>query len=577
MHQRGTVGCLSSDRRAGVKRLEKGPWGMSTRQSGSMSKEELIQRDMQRLHAMGYAQELYRAMGGFSNFAISFTIISILSGSLTLFYFGLGTAGPLAGSIGWPVVSLFVVIVALSMAELASAYPTAGGLYYWASKLGGPGWGWFTGWFNLIGQVAITAGIDYGLATFANIWLNSVWNVPYTAGSTLIIYGIVLILHATMNTFGVRLVAALNDVSVWWHIGGVLLIVGCLLFIPAHHSLALAFHGGFTTSGFPFWYGFLLGLLLAQYTFTGYDASAHMTEETVGAETRAPWGVVMSVVISAIAGYILLMGLLVAIPTALHHADLTACKAGGFSGTTNCAIYTAANYNPTGAPIPNSVGYVLNTALGSGLGRALLLLIIVAQFFCGMSSITANSRMFYAFSRDGAMPFSNVWHRLNKRYRTPSNAIWLGAVLSFLLGVPSLWNYTAYAAITSIAVIGLYIAYVLPVYLRRRAGDSFVKGVWHLGRWSPVLNWIAILWVVFITILFMLPTVAPFTGFNASTFNFTPLVLVGVVAALTIWWFVSVRHWFKGPVLQGTAEQLARIEAEFGEPSAAVPTEGAPV
>ena len=142
---------------------------MSTKVS---AKEELIREDIKRLHGMGYAQELFRAMGGFSNFAISFTIISILSGALTLFAFGISSAGPVAGSIGWPLVSVFVVIVGLAMAELASAYPTAGGLYYWSSKLGGPGWGWYTGWFNLLGQFAITAGIDYGLAFFFDFWLS---------------------------------------------------------------------------------------------------------------------------------------------------------------------------------------------------------------------------------------------------------------------------------------------------------------------------------------------------------------------------------------------------------------------
>src|SRR5215471_4657360 len=165
--------------------------------------EELIRADVRRLHAMGYAQELYRAMGGFSNFAISFTIISILSGTLTLFTTAYQQTGPIAASVGWPLVSIFVVIVGLSMAELASAYPTAGGLYFWSSKLGGPGWGWFTGWFNLIGQFAITAGIDYGLATFAVVWINlKVPSIIPDPPTILYAYAIVLALHALMNIFG---------------------------------------------------------------------------------------------------------------------------------------------------------------------------------------------------------------------------------------------------------------------------------------------------------------------------------------------------------------------------------------
>src|SRR6476469_6426450 len=131
-----------------------------------------VTRDTERLHALGYAQELRRSMGGFSNFAISFTIISILSGTLTLYGTGLNYGGPVMEAYGWPIVSVFVLIVGLGMAEIASKYPTAGGLYYWASKLGGPVWGWFTGWFNLIGQIAITAGIDYGAAIFTDALLN---------------------------------------------------------------------------------------------------------------------------------------------------------------------------------------------------------------------------------------------------------------------------------------------------------------------------------------------------------------------------------------------------------------------
>ena len=135
------------------------------------------------LHALGYAQELSRRMSGFSNFAISFTIISILSGTLTLYYQGLNYGGFVEEAYGWPIVSVFVIIVGLGMAEIASKYPTAGGLYYWSSKMGGPGWGWFTGWFNLIGQIAITAGIVYGSAIFADSLLQLLWPGTFTGTS----------------------------------------------------------------------------------------------------------------------------------------------------------------------------------------------------------------------------------------------------------------------------------------------------------------------------------------------------------------------------------------------------------
>jgi amino acid transporter len=177
-----------------------------------------------------------------------------------------------------------------------------------------------------------------------------------------------------------------------------------------------------------------------------------------------------------------------------------------------------------------------------------------------MSSVTANSRMIYAFSRDGALPASMFWHRINKRTRTPTNAIWLAAGGAFLLGLPYLWNPTAYAAVTSIAVIGLYIAYVLPTLLRLLQGDSFQRGPWHLGKWSKPIGVVAVAWVIFITVLFMLPQVSPVT---AQTFNYTPIAVLVVLGFAGTWWVVSARKWFTGPKVQGTPEELAAIEREL--------------
>ena len=247
--------------------------------------------DVELLHRMGYAQEQRRRMSTFSNFAVSFTIISILSGCLTLYAYGMNTGGPIVMNIGWPLVGIFVTLVGLAMAEVCSSYPTAGGLYYWAAKLGGDNsaaWSWFTGWFNLLGQIGVTAGIDFGLAFFSTALLNLVFNYPTDPPWVILIYAVVLFLHGLLNTFGVRLVALLNDISVWWHLIGVVVIVGALLILPSHHqSPSFIFTHFVNNTGWDFplapVYVFLLGLLLAQYTFTGYDASAHMTEETENA------------------------------------------------------------------------------------------------------------------------------------------------------------------------------------------------------------------------------------------------------------------------------------------------------
>lgn len=493
--------------------------------------------DEQRLHELGYAQELSRRMSGFSNFAVSFTIISILSGCLTLYGFGMNTGGPVMIVWGWPIVGLMTLLVGLAMAEVCSSYPTAGGLYYWAAKLApsnGPAWSWFTGWFNFLGQVAVTAGIDFGAAFFLNAFLALQFGFEATPGHTILLFGIILVLHGLLNTFGVNLVARLNDISVWWHVFGVLIIVGALAFLPDNHQSASFVFTEFVNntgwgSGF---YVALLGLLLAQYTFTGYDASAHMTEETHQAARSGPRGIVMSIVVSLAAGWALLIGLTFAIQD--YDAEVA-------SATPPAQIFI--------------------DAIGLTGGKLLLLIVIGAQLFCGMSSVTANSRMIYAFSRDGALPFSSFWHRVNKRTRTPTNAVWLAAGGAFVLGLPYLWNTTAYAAVTSIAVIGLYIAYVLPTFLRLRKGEAFQRGPWHLGRWSRPIGTVAVIWVCFIAILFMLPQVSPVT---AKTFNYTPIAVLVVLGFAGIWWLVSARRWFTGPKVQGSAEELAAIERELG-------------
>src|ERR1700689_1057925 len=197
--------------------------------------------DTARLHALGYAQELRRRMSGFSNFAVSFTIISILSGCLTLYGYGMNTGGPAIIVWGWPIVGGMTLLVGLSMAEVCSSFPTAGGLYYWSAKLArknGAAWSWFTGWFNFLGQVAVTAGIDFGAAFFINAFLNLQWNVSVAHWVTILIFAIVLAVHGLLNQFGIRLVSLLNDVSVWWNIIGVLLIVAVLVFVPPHHASA---------------------------------------------------------------------------------------------------------------------------------------------------------------------------------------------------------------------------------------------------------------------------------------------------------------------------------------------------
>jgi len=538
-----------------------GSTGIQATPTGTASRD-----DVQRLHEMGYAQELKRGMGAFSNFAVSFTIISILSGCLTLFGYGMLVGGPASSAYGWPLVGIMVTFVALSMAEICSSYPTAGGLYYWAAKIAprnGPAWAWFTGWFNFLGQVAVTAGIDFGFAAFFSAFLAIAFDIEITRLILVAVYTGILAIHGLMNTFGIKLVALLNDISVWWHVVGVLVIFAILFIVPDDHtSFANIFSfsktadpgevpgfingTGFTNGIFGTTvYAFVIGMLVAQYTLTGYDASAHLTEETHDADVAGPRGVYRSVVVSVIFGYILLMGVWYAVQ--------------GQEGYENALGFQLATGN-VAAP-----AQIFLDAVGKGTTIFMLLIVVGAQFFCGMASVTANSRMIYAFSRDGALPGSRLWHTINKRTRTPTNGIWLAVTLSWLLVAPAYWfgSIVAYFAVTSIAVIGLYIAYVMPTFLRLRAGDSFQAGRWNLGKWSKPIGTIAVVWVLFICIVLMLPQFAPAGGKLIDYLNYAPIAVGIVIGFAGLYWLLSARKWFKGPKVQGSPEELAAIERDL--------------
>ncbi|MFF2650190.1 amino acid permease [Streptomyces sp. NPDC058045] len=465
----------------------------------------------QRLRELGYKPVLARRMNGFGNFAISFSVISILSGCMTLYGFGLGTGGPAVMMWGWAGVGLFVLFVGMALAEVTSAYPTSGALYYMADRLGGRRWGWYTGWLNLLGLLGAIAGIDYGCALFTGAFLNLQWGFDPTPGSTMLIFIAILLVHAVLNLFGVRLVSVLNSVSVWWHLAGVALIVAVLAIVPDHHQPPkFVFTEFVNDTGWhnPF-YVAAIGLLLAQYTFCGYDASAHLSEETSNASVSAAKGIVRAIWVSWLAGFVLLAGLTFAIQD--------------YAGTVNSA---------TGVP----PAQILLDALGSGGATALLLVVIVAQLFCGNAEVAAASRMVFAFSRDNALPGSSLWRRVSSRTQTPVPAVWLSVGVACVLALPSLYSATAYGAVTAINVIGITPAYAIPVFLRLRAGDRFQKGPWHLGRWSRPVGWIAVVWVAFVTVLFCLPQSSPIT---IDSMNYAVIALAAVLILSSVWWYVA--------------------------------------
>lgn len=430
--------------------------------------------DEAELRRFGYAQQLKRGMSGFGNFALSFSVISILTGAVSLYGWGLTLGGPIEMTIGWPIVSIMTLFVAVSLAELASAYPTAGALYHWATILGGARLGWWTAWLNLIGQVAVVAGVDYAFATF----LREALGLPARQATQLLIYGATLLGHGILNHVGIRVVTLLNELSAWYHLAGTALLVGALVWLaPLNPPSFLFTHFvGAAPNGvvYPLAYACLIGLLQAQWTFTGYDASAHVAEETKGAQQAAPRGIVNAVWVSGAVGFIMLLVVTLAI------RDL-----------------------PAAAAAPNAFTYILYNALGPRLGSLLTWMVLGAMWFCGLSSVTSNSRMLFAFARDGGAPGSKWLARVSEKHRTPAVAVWTCVATAFALAI---WS-RGEEVIVSISTIGFYASYGLPILLawRARKQARLMRGPWHIGGWSAIVNVIAVAWIAVISIVFMLP------------------------------------------------------------------------
>jgi amino acid transporter len=484
---------------------------------------DLIADDVQTLHRLGYAQELLRRMSGFSNFAISLSIICILSGGVTSFHQGLCSVGGAAVGLGWPLACLFSLAVAATMGQVASAFPTAGGLYHWASVLGGRGWGWATAWLNLAGLVIILAAINVGtfqfllgpvgpLVGYRPEAVNEGTRVAVQLAALLAITAS----QALVNHLGIRLTARLIDFSGYWILFiSVALTVALLCYAPALDPARLITFHNFSglPEGHATWprteslaWLFLLGLILPAYTITGFDASAHTAEETVGAAANVPRGIVRAVLVSGLFGWVMLSAVVLTIP------DLGQAAAQG----------------------ENAFAWVMDRVLPFPLALALYVGIGVAQYLCGLATVTSASRMAYAFARDGGLPFSGRLRQVHWQYRTPVAAIWTVAAAAVLFTV-----YTpVYSTIVTACTIFLYLSYILPTALGFFAyGRSWTAmGPWRLGRFYRPLAVVCVLGGMLLIAIGMAPP-------NDKAVWTVGGTILGLLAV----WFGVERHRFQGP------------------------------
>ena len=467
--------------------------------------------DKQVLHKLGYAQELSRRMSGFSNFAISFSIICILAGGISAFPAAFNATGPGGAFWIWLIGGMLALSVAWGMGQIASSFPTAGGLYHWSSHLGGKGWGWATAWFNLVGLICVVSSVDVLLYTvfFKGILLTDTLGMDTSTFGywhQFFFVAVVLITQALLNHYGIGLTTKLTDLSGYLIFAlTIILIIGLFAYSPValDFSRLVQFEnftgetgGGvvpFTTQSIAF--AFLLGLSYVCYTITGFDASAHTSEETQDAQVNVPRGMWTAVFWSWVFGLVAVAAYVLTMPD-IHEA--AAAGWGSFD-----YMWNASN-----------MPFALKVFLAIGM--------VVVNYLCALAGLTSTSRMMYAFSRDGGLPASKTLSRVSTSYRTPTFAIWTSAALALLSMV-----YAPFYLVLAIAcAVFLYISMIMPIAagLRVEGGPKWPeKGPFNLGRFSKPN---AILAIVFGFVLAI-------TGFfppNEKVFHFTVLLVVALLA-----------------------------------------------
>ncbi|KAI0717739.1 APC amino acid permease [Cerioporus squamosus] len=546
---------------------------MTTEKQNQKSALQIADEEL--LASLGYKQEFQRAFTGLevsispidrrslrrhsvATFGIAFSIIGLLPSIASVLVYSIPDGGPSAMVWGWLVASIFILFVGMSMAELASAAPTSGGLYFWTHSLSSPRWrnllAWIVGYANTIGSIASVASIDWGCAVqiTAAASIGSGQTFTATNAQTFGVYAAVVLSHAVICCLGTRVLARLQTVYV---VLNVMLCLAVIIALPAatpkefrnNASYAL---GNFTNvSGWPDGFAFMLSFLSPLWTICSFDSSVHISEEASNAATAVPWAIVYAIGIAGVLGWAI-------------NVALAFCM-----GTDLDAILNSPIGQPMAEIFLNSFGQKGTLALWS--------IVVLVQYMMGSSMLLAASRQSFAFSRDGALPFSNWLYRMNAYTHTPVNTVWFVAISSILLGLLAFAGDSAINAIFSMSITALYVAYAIPIAARFLGDNDFAPGPFNLGWFSMPCATISVLWMAFMGTVFLFPT-SP--GPAVADMNYTVVVLGGVMLLSVVWYYFPKYggvHWFTGPIPtidQRTAPASARpsesTEAESVEKKA---------
>ncbi|KAK1242436.1 hypothetical protein MKX07_000422 [Trichoderma sp. CBMAI-0711] len=483
------------------------------------------------LETLGYTPELSRNRSTAQVAFMSFVLASIPYGLATTLYYPLVGGGPVDIIWGWVLVSLIIVCVAASLGEITSVYPTAGGVYYQAFMLASPKWrriaSWITGWLFVVGNITITLAVNFGSTLFFVSCINVFEKEPGVgifAGETWQVFLIFLALTLFCNAvsaLGNKWLPWLDTAAVFWTFAGVIAILISVLVIAKNgrHEAKWVFGHFESFSGWPSGWSFCVGLLHAAYATSSTGMIISMCEEVKDPATQVPKAMVVTIFFNTIAGLLFLIPLVFVLPDLGMLAALA-----------------------SGQPVPP----IIKSAVGSSGGAiGLLIPIMVLAVICGIGCTTAASRCTWAFARDGAIPGSKWWIKVNKTLDVPLNAMMLSMAVQIILGVIYFGSTAAFNAFSGVGVICLTAAYATPVAISLLSGRKQVrKGKFYLGQLGAFCNVITVAWSLLALPLFCMPTIIPVT---AQTVNYAPVVFVAATVISGIWYWAWGNKNYAGP------------------------------